>query len=531
MTDNTARPIAFPPLGIRKRFVIFSAVWLTLCTVALTAYLISQTRQSLLEVAVQHALGIAMGMAKDATLYLHAGDDRGMDKLLADIRKQPDVISTTVEQDQHVWGRPVTRLETLGLIGAKQPTGALRGAVRLVRADGHRAIEAREPIWVPAQSDLLVDQPQVARTGPAVPVGSAVVIVSVERIFQEIDGLVTKAMMFWGVVLAVGLGVGWLLSGMMVSPLTHLAHRARQWTDSSQEATSSRDEAMIHDDELRSLWSSLTAMKRELDRKTTEITRLQGSVEDTVKQHTADLQEMNRRLSEILALKNQLLLQISHEIRTPLTALSALVSNLHDGVVGEPTLRQREYLARAQAITLQVRGLLTTLLEFAMAETGKIHLSLRPIDVATVAAEALDALHPLQEERAVSCVIAESMHGQWALADADRVQQILLNLVHNAIKASPPRSSVVMDARTEGAEVVVSVRDSGAGIRPADRAILLREPAPSDRRPKGSGVGLCICRYLVELHGGRIWFESEEDKGTTFFFSLPTAPVPAAITS
>jgi signal transduction histidine kinase len=270
-------------------------------------------------------------------------------------------------------------------------------------------------------------------------------------------------------------------------------------------------------------------MKRELDRKTGEIVRLQGSVEDTVRQHTADLEEINRRLSEILALKNDLLLQVSHEVRTPLTALSALISNLRDGVVGAPTARQREYYERAMGITNHVRRLLTTLLEFAMAETGKIHLSLRPIEVAGTAREALNALQPLQEDKDVSCVIADSMFGKWAVADPDRVQQILLNLIHNAIKASPPHAFVVIDAQAEGGEIIVSVKNSGPGIRPADRATLLRQPVPSGSQPPGSGVGLCICRYLVELHGGRIWFESEEGQGATFFFSLPSARVPAAI--
>jgi signal transduction histidine kinase len=376
----------------------------------------------------------------------------------------------------------------------------------------------------------LADQTLETRPARRQPDGYAVVTVSIERIFQKMDVLAARSMVLWVLVLGIGLAVGWWLSGKMVSPLQRLAHRARSMTDGDRNASPSFNHLFAADDEIRSLWSSLTAMKRELDRKTYEIVRLQGSVEDTVRRHTADLEEMNRRLSEILALKNELLLQVSHEIKTPLTALWALISNLHDGVVGEPTVRQREYYERAMGITDHVRRLLTTLLEFAMAETGKIHLSLRPIEVAGVAREALNALQPLQEEKGVPCLIAESMSGKWAVADADRVRQILLNLVHNAIKASPPHAPVVLDARTEGPEIVISVQNSGPGIRPEDRATLLRQPVPSCNQPQGSGVGLCICRYLVELHGGRIWFESVEGHGATFFFSLPSAPVPVAST-
>jgi len=521
-------PATLPPLGIRKRFVMFSAAWLILCVALLTAYLVSQTKRTLLGVALQHSQSLASGVAKEVTLYLHAGDGRAVESLLNDVQKQPDVIAATVEQDRSVWGRRVAQIEVLETLSSPSGKSASPGGARLIRADGRRAIEAREPILMPPPSDVLSDQSIFEEAAIPTTHGYAVVIVSVERIFKEMDALVTKSMVFWGFVLAVGLVVGWLISGVMVSPLKQLAHDARRWTAGDEEAVSPRTPPLAGDDEIRSLWSSLTAMKSALDRKTTEIARLQGSVEDTVRQHTADLQEMNRRLSEILALKNDLLLQVSHEIKTPLTALSALISNLHDEVVGELTGRQRDYLSRAMAMTTQVRRLLTTLLDFAMAETGKIHLNLRPIDMAKLAQEALDALQPLREGKGVSCVIAESMRGKRAIADPDRVQQILLNLVHNAIKASPPRSTVILDAQAAGSDITVSVRDSGPGIPPSDRATLLRQPLPSGSRPQGSGVGLCICRYLVELHGGRIWFESEDAKGTAFFFTLPSSPAPVA---
>jgi signal transduction histidine kinase len=515
-------------MGIRKRFLIFSAAWLVFCTILVTVYLIPQTRLTLLELSVQHAGNIAAGLAKEATVYLHVGDERALAGLLNEVQKQPDVMAARVEQGGRTWGRQVARIDVLDTVPSQRPGATGIGEPRLVRADGRRAIEAREPIWLPIAADLLSDHPPETGSVQRPPDGYAVVTVSIERIFQKMDVLAARSMVLWILVLGIGLAVGWWLSGKMVSPLQRLAHRARSLTDADRDAPSPT-RLFTGDDEIRSLWASLTAMKRELDRKTGEIVRLQGSVEDTVRQHTADLEEINRRLSEILALKNDLLLQVSHEVRTPLTALSALISNLRDGVVGAPTARQREYYERAMGITNHVRRLLTTLLEFAMAETGKIHLSLRPIEVAGTAREALNALQPLQEDKDVSCVIADSMFGKWAVADPDRVQQILLNLIHNAIKASPPHAFVVIDAQAEGGEIIVSVKNSGPGIRPADRATLLRQPVPSGSQPPGSGVGLCICRYLVELHGGRIWFESEEGQGATFFFSLPSARVPAAI--
>jgi len=518
-------PALYPPLSIRKRFVIFSAAWLVLCTILLTAYLVSQARHALIEIAVQRSQSIATSVAQEATLYLHAGDDRALVSFLNEVQKQPDVIAAMVEQDRHVWGRGVTRLEVLEDVAREDSTGPSIAA-RLVRADGRLAIESREPIVMPKPSDVLSDQPLSIEAGAlSTPSGYAVVIVSVERIFKEMDALVGQSMLFWVLVLGIGLLVGWFVSGVMVSPLRQLADSAHQWTIGSEEATRPSS-ALAGDDEIRSLWASLTAMKHALDQKTTEIARLQGNVEDTVRKQMADLQGMNCRLSEILALKNDLLLQVSHEVKTPLTALSGLVSNLRDGVVGDLTGRQQEYLAKITATMNQIKRLLTTLLEFAMAETGKVQLVLRPIELTGLAHEVLDALQPLQDEKGVACVIANSMQGQWAVGDHDRVRQILLNLVHNAVKASRPRSTVSLDAHTAGSEVTVSVRDSGLGISPADRATLFRQPVPSGSDPPGSGVGLYICRYLVELHGGRIWFESDEGKGTAFFFTLTASPGP-----
>ena len=509
-------------MGFRARFLVLGGAWMVLCTVLLTVYLISQARYALLEVAVQHGLSVASGVAKEATLYLHAGDDRALERLLHEANKQSDVIAATVERNGRTWGQGIGHIEVLQprwFGGIPNPFG---DAARLVKADDQRAIEARAPIVISQPSDVLSDQTAPAPSREPRIIGEVVVIVSVERIFAQMDALVARSVGVWGLLLGVGLLAGWLISGMMVSPLRRLADSARVWTvGADQQTTSGSAAPPSSQDEIRSLWGSLITMKHALDRKTHEIARLQGGLDDAVRLQTADLKDMNRRLSEVIALKNDLLLQVSHEVKTPLTALSSLVSNLHDGVTGELTPRQKKYLAQVMTITNQINHLLTTLLEFAMAETGKIHLDRRVVDVSVLVGSALNALQPFREERGVSCVVAESLLGARVTADPDRVQQILLNLIHNAVKASPPGSKVVIDAHTEGSELVISVRDSGPGVLPSERATLLRQPLPSGSRRHGGGVGLYICRYLVELHGGRIWFESEIGNGATFSFTLP----------
>jgi signal transduction histidine kinase len=247
--------------------------------------------------------------------------------------------------------------------------------------------------------------------------------------------------------------------------------------------------------------------------------RIRDDLEDAQK-HTIDLEKKQDHLNSVLQNKNDLILQLSHEVKTPLMALSSLISNLHDGVAGPATDHQKVYFAHLKTLAKRMKQLLTTLLHFAMAESGAIRLQQRQIHLLEVAEQVLFDLQPIREERAVQCIISDSVRGAVAFADQDRVEQILLNLIHNAIKASSSGSSVLIDAEEKESELIIRIKDSGSGIPQAEQMRLLQQPLYSGRSQSG-GLGLYISRYLVELHGGRIWFDTQEGRGTTFCFTLP----------
>jgi len=263
---------------------------------------------------------------------------------------------------------------------------------------------------------------------------------------------------------------------------------------------------------------------RELGVRISALLRMQRIRDDleSARKQTVDLEKKQDHLRMVLQNKNDLILQLSHEVKTPLMALSSLVSNLHDGVAGPITDRQKTYFAHLKTLSRRMKHLLTTLLHFAMAESGAIQLQKRQIKIMEVAQQVLFDLQLLREERAVECSIADSARETVAFADPDRVEQILLNLIHNAIKASPSGSSVIVEAKENDSELILSVKDSGFGIPAAEKMRLLQEPLYSGKSQVG-GLGLYISRYLVELHGGRIWFDTQEGKGTTFYFTLPRA--------
>jgi signal transduction histidine kinase len=247
--------------------------------------------------------------------------------------------------------------------------------------------------------------------------------------------------------------------------------------------------------------------------------RIRDSLEKE-RRHAEELEKKHHQVNSILNNKNYLIMQLAHELRTPLTGLICMVGNLNDEIVGPLTPRQKEYLTDITGATDRIKRLITDLLCFAMAEAGTLRLQPREIRIGDVIREVLNAVQAIQEQDRVQCAVGDSTQNKCAYADPDRLQQILLNLIHNAINASPSGSRVFIDARDGDCELIVSVRDSGPGISPEEQAKLLREPVLSGKS-QGSGFGLYITRYLVELHGGKIWFDSKLGSGATFYFTLP----------
>jgi signal transduction histidine kinase len=502
-------------LSMRQRLLIFGAIWLAGCTLLLTLYLVSEARQSLLQSMVERSQTIATRLAEEASLHLHTGNREGVENLLKEVTKQPDVLMALIEQNGRAYGNQISNVERLS-----PPGGLVLKGSHLVRVDGFRAIETTVPILIPSQTDVLSDETLFGRAKDSERQGQARIILSVEPIYAQLHRLVTKVMVFLGGVLFFGYLIGWLVSERMISPLNRLVEYAHISTPVEGSSTESSTPQTNHEIDL--IWNSLTTMKHSLNRKTAEISRLQHDLEDTVRKRTADLTVLNQRLNEVLRLKNDLILQLSHEVKAPLTALSAFLENLRDGLVGPLTERQKDYLRRITHLSDRIKRLMSALLHYAIAETGNIQLDRRPVSISEMSKEVLMALQSFQEERGVTCVIAESIDGKSAFADQDRVEQVLMNLVHNAIKASPAGSDVVIETYEMGDDLVVSVKDSGPGICVSDQPRLLQVPLHSERK-LGNGIGLYISRYLVELHGGRIWFESQEGNGTTFYFSLPKA--------
>jgi len=238
------------------------------------------------------------------------------------------------------------------------------------------------------------------------------------------------------------------------------------------------------------------------------------------------LREINTQLRGASQLKSEFLARMSHELRTPLSAIIGFSEILLEGIDGELNTAQREDVQLVHDSGHSLLNLINDILDLAKVESGKMTLAVEPLDLSEITLGVLQALKPLAQgkELAVTSDLPAGLPS--ARGDEVRVRQVLTNLVANAIKFTH-QGSVQVRAETTGEQLLVSVSDTGIGIKPEALAFIFDEFRQAERGTTrdfgGSGLGLAIARRLVELQGGSIGVESEPGKGSRFWFTLPLA--------
>jgi len=228
---------------------------------------------------------------------------------------------------------------------------------------------------------------------------------------------------------------------------------------------------------------------------------------------------------ELEQMKSNFLSVVSHELRTPLHSIKGFVDIILMGKTGEINDLQRDFLTTVQQSTSNLQRMIEDLLEFSRMEAGRIKLKPEMISVYGVAEKVVEQLAPLAQEGNLK--LFNRVPEEIALIEADpmRIEQVLTNLISNAIKFTPANGAVSVLARDIGEQVQISVQDTGIGIPEAEQAKVFQRfyqvDSSATRSYRGTGLGLTICKFIVEYHHGRIWVESQEGQGSTFHFVLP----------
>jgi signal transduction histidine kinase len=237
-----------------------------------------------------------------------------------------------------------------------------------------------------------------------------------------------------------------------------------------------------------------------------------------------EIEDKSRQLEEASQHKSQFLANMSHELRTPLNAILGYTELMAEGAYGEPTEKMGAVLKRLESNGRHLLGLINDVLDLSKIEAGQLALELSDYSVQDIAQTVRSTLEPLAVDKKLAFKVEVAPELPPGRGDGRRLTQVLINLVGNAIKFTDA-GEVAVKATANDGSFHVAVCDTGPGISAADQAKLFQEFQQADnaitRKKGGTGLGLAISKRIIEMHGGKIWVESQPGQGSTFAFTLP----------
>jgi signal transduction histidine kinase len=252
-----------------------------------------------------------------------------------------------------------------------------------------------------------------------------------------------------------------------------------------------------------------------------------GALATNVNRMNDELRRLYRELETTSQHKSDFLANMSHELRTPMNAIIGFSQVLREGMVGQVNAKQAEYLDDILSSGNHLLSLINDVLDLSKVEAGQVELQVAPFSLH----DALERGVSMVREQATTEGVEVSLHTNGGLdvvsGDERRIRQVIFNLLSNAVKFTPTGGQVDVDATRVDGEMRVSVADSGPGIAPEDLDRIFEEFQQTEagaRQREGTGLGLALSKRFVEMHGGRIWCESELGKGSMFAFTLPVRP-------
>jgi len=251
------------------------------------------------------------------------------------------------------------------------------------------------------------------------------------------------------------------------------------------------------------------------------LTRARDNLEVKITQATKELSDANRELQTLDKLKSDFLANMSHELRTPLTVIRGGIDYLNRTIKKEDN---RNYLEIIDKNLARLIHLVSDLFDYTKIEAQKSDWLFDQANLSVLIEEVIDIISPLSLNKSISLkylnpgdILVEM--------EPERIEQVLVNLIENAVKFSDPHTEICIKLAEDPTCVTVSVRDQGIGIPRENLKTIFDKfstlPSAGISKPEGTGLGLAICKAIIEAHDGRIWAESIQGESSTFYFSLP----------
>jgi signal transduction histidine kinase/HAMP domain-containing protein len=244
-----------------------------------------------------------------------------------------------------------------------------------------------------------------------------------------------------------------------------------------------------------------------------------------LKNQRDELEIQSHELEEASKTKSEFLANMSHELRTPLNSIIGFTEILHDQTFGQVNEKQLKYLNNVLTSGKHLLSLINDILDLSKVEAGKAELIYEEFDVSVPINEVRTLVTSVAAKKNIEIDVLIAPELTIIRADIGKFKQILFNLLSNAIKFSPDNATVTIDVRCTGDMALISVADKGIGISKQDQEKLFNSfvqiDSSTSRQYNGTGLGLALVKRFVEMHGGRVWVESEPEKGSTFIFTIP----------
>jgi signal transduction histidine kinase/CheY-like chemotaxis protein len=247
---------------------------------------------------------------------------------------------------------------------------------------------------------------------------------------------------------------------------------------------------------------------------------------EELKKNRDELEESNRKLMELDKLKSGFLAMAAHEFRSPLSVINGYLEMMKEGAAGPLSEKAMKFLALALESGTALSRTVEEVLDLSVIESGKLNLRLKERDIVKTVGKVLSLMGKAFEEKGIE--VRFPVREVKAVFDRDKVEQVMINLLSNALKFTSACGTITVDIKETDSEATIMVSDTGCGIPPEDLNLVFDEFYKGRSREKGAGLGLSICKKLVEMHGGRIWAESKEGEGSSFHFTLPKGGRPQA---